>query len=518
MNVAEMFSREAASRPDQLAFIEGEGARARRMTFRELDEESSRIAARLQSSGVRHRDNVLFLHPMSIELYATLLAVYRIGACAVSVEPGQPVAILARLIEQTRPRAVIAGFLGLGWKWLSPALRSIPLSFSFGWNLFGATSLRGGRLPPHRAIHSVLPASPALITLTSGSEGAPKAVCRSHGFLIRQMEVLRESLDYKPGEVDLTTLPIFAFANLGLGLTTVLLPHRRASRDAARVARQIRQCAVSRTAAAPGFLEPLADFCLQQRTTLPSLRKIYVGGAPVFPRLVHKLKTVAPAAKIVGVYGATEAEPIACGRLDDLPDKAWHRVNEGFGLPAGLPVSAASVRIIRAGSPPSPQPMSHSEFSSLNLPAGKIGEIIVKGPHVLPEYFFPEANVAKKIRVEGQIWHRTGDSGYLDADGSIWLMGRCSATVMSDRGEFYPFQVEGRLAACPDIRNAALVSNGTRLVLFIEPSGLARNGSTLLDEFLEWAPIDEVRRIQRMPVDRRHQSKINYNELRELLT
>src|SRR4029077_2154615 len=127
---------------------------------------------------------------------------------------------------------------------------------------------------------------------------------------IAQHEALKNAISLEPGERDLATLPIFVLANLASGITSVLPDAKLGypgSVDANRIAKQVRRLQPTRTGGSPAFYQRL----VAEPFALSGFRKIYTGGAPVFPSFLQKLQRLAPASLIVAVYGSTEAEPIA---------------------------------------------------------------------------------------------------------------------------------------------------------------------------------------------------------------
>ena len=112
------------------------------------------------------------------------------------------------------------------------------------------------------------------------------------------------------------------------------------------------------------------------------------------------------------------------------------------------------------------------------------------------------------------MWHRTGDAGYRDARGRLWLLGRCVAKVTDAHGTLWPFAVETVAMNHPDVRRAALIAEAGRRLLVIECEDVPGAG---FRESLAWALLDEIRPLPRLPVDRRHNAKIDYPALRELL-
>src|SRR6185503_8477337 len=98
------------------------------------------------------------------------------------------------------------------------------------------------------------------------------------------------------------------------------------------------------------------------------------------------------------------------------------------------------------------------------LESGEVGEIVVSGAHVLSGYLQGRGDEETKFRVDDAIWHRTGDAGWLDAQGRLWLLGRCAARIADERGTLWPFAVECAAQQNAAIRRAALVSDeGQRL-------------------------------------------------------
>src|SRR5207253_5321438 len=194
------------------------------------------------------------------------------------------------------------------------------------------------------------------------------------------------SLRLAPGDVDLTTLPIVLLANLGSGVTSVA-PNadlrRPGAIDPAPVLVQIRAHNVVSSTASPAFFERLARHCADRRELLPGMKKLFTGGAPVFPWLLDQLHEMAPNADMQAVYGSTEAEPIAhIGRSEISADDRAAML-AGRGLLAGTPVPEVQLRIVRDqwGTPLGP--FTAAEFSAQCQPPEAPGEIAVSGEHVL---------------------------------------------------------------------------------------------------------------------------------------
>jgi acyl-CoA synthetase (AMP-forming)/AMP-acid ligase II len=512
MNIAELFRATVESRGEAIIAFRKRGATAQSVAG--LEHEAAAFAARLQAAGLQPGDAVLVFYPMSVELYVALLALFQLGLVAMFIDPSAGQDHIERCCELHPPQALIASPKAHLLRFVSPALRRIPHKF-----VLGLPCLRP--LPQEQArIVAVADDHPALLTFTSGSTGEPKAALRTHGFLQAQHRVLEKSLALTPGEIDLTTLPIFVIANLASGVRSVIpgtdlrFP---GAIDPAPVVRQIELMQPVSTAASPAFLERLADYCLLRQIQLTSFQKIFTGGAPVFPRVLDKLQTIAPHAKIVAVYGSTEAEPIAEIACDEISEDDRNAMLQGRGLLAGKPVPEIQLRILcdQWGKPLAP--LTAAEFAANCRAINEPGEIVVTGEHVLTGYLHGRGDEETKFKVDGQVWHRTGDVGYVDTEGRLWLLGRCAAKINDAHGTLYPFAVECAASHHPHSRRAALVQHKGRRLLVVELSA-QKNNLNGLQKTLAWAHLDEIRIVNSIPVDKRHNAKVDYPALSKLLS
>lgn len=522
MNITELLQAQARERPDAAAIIDRGGT----MTFGELERAAAQTAALFRADGLRAGDGALVFQPMSAKLYVILSALFRLGTVAIFLDPSTGRDDIERCCSIYPPKAIIASPRAQFLIWIASALRRISKRYVSGCIFPGAVSLRKAvGFAPLTDIARTTDEAPALVTFTSGSTGTPKAALRTHGFLVVQHRVLAQHLALEAGEVDLATLPIFVLANLASGVTS-LIPNANlrcpGTIKAAPVFAQIRRYAPTRASASPAFFGRLIGNAEVQHGgggRLAGLRRIYTGGAPVFAKLLRCLQAEAPAAIIEVVYGSTEAEPISHVRWDEGEFKDASRSAAGQGLLAGYPVPEITLRILsnRWGEPIGPY--GQEEFDGISLPAGVAGEIVVSGPHVLQGYLHGRGDEETKFDVDGQRWHRTGDAGYLDEEGRLRLLGRASARITDAKGEIYPFPVEVAAVELPGITRAALIAHSGRRVLVVEPSATRRTFLSPADvkDALSWAGLDEVRLVSRIPLDKRHNAKVDYPALRSML-
>jgi olefin beta-lactone synthetase len=508
VNIAHLLTQQAAERPDAVAIIEKGG----QITFRALADRAEYAAFSLAWSGVKPGEHVLVLTPMSIDLYTALIAVFQIGAVATFLDPSAGTDHINHCCEIAKPVALIGPKKVQLFRWVVKGLRRIPLRFTVGGSFPFTKSWSAAcdsKMP--QAIIDREDSDPALVTFTSGSTGRPKAAVRSHGFLRAQHAALAPAIDLVPGEVDLATLPIFTLANLASGVTT-LIPDADLRRvghvDPLPIRRQVDQYRATRATASPAFFKKL----IEGGTTIPAFQKVYTGGAPILPGFLDELTVAMPQANVVAVYGSTEAEPIAHIARSDMTPGDIAAMYNGAGLLAGRPVDAVHLRIIQADPGKPLAPMTAAEFDAITT-SNQPGEIIVTGDHVLKGYLGGIGDEQTKFKVDGQTWHRTGDAGYLDAEGRLWLLGRAEARITDAHGTIYPFAVECAASSVPGVRRTALIAHRHQRWLIVE----GRPDEQALRTKLAWAKLDVIRRLPRIPLDKRHNAKVDYPALRKLL-
>jgi len=512
MTIGDILTKLALAHPERPALVADE----RQITYGELAQQVEGAAAWLHARGLRRGQAVLVFVPLSIDLYVALLAMFRLGVTALFLDPSAGRRHLEQCCARRRPDALLAVPKAHLLRFTSSALRAIPLKMVVGSWLPATT-----RWPRTFAIASapavaVEPEDPALVTFTSGSTGVPKGAVRTHGFLIAQHRALAPSIALEPGEVDLATLPVFTLANLASGLVTVLPRadlRRPGAVDGAALAAQIEETRVSRITASPAFFERL----IAHGRKMPGLRKLYTGGAPVFPRLLADMQKLAPQAEVVAVYGSTEAEPIAHIEAKEIAADDHRAMQEGRGLLTGHIVPEIQLRILRDRWGKPRLPMTQAELGAETLGPGNAGEIVVTGDHVLKGYLGGLGDEETKFKVDGEVWHRTGDAGKMDEHGRLWLLGRCVARIVDAHGELYPFTVECVAMTFPEVRRAAALAHREKRLLVVEARDAGPELEKKLSDAVAWARIEEIRFLEAMPVDKRHNAKIDYPALRDIL-
>lgn len=521
-NIAYFLHQQAKLIPDNIAVIDRYHNRDRHTTFAELEKSSIKLANQLIKTGIKPGDRVLVLCNISPELYIVLSAAFRLGLVAMFIDISAGRKFIEHCCASHPPRALISSsklkFLYLFFS----HLRNIPHKITIDKNSLDTNSCYKTRyLSYDGSIYPCEHNTPALLTFTSGVTDRPKAVIRSHGFLTMQYHALSDSISLNAPGNYMTALPIFVLNNIASGNTSIIpdCDLRHPGRiNAKAVISQLKQNNISDIIAAPAFLDCLVDHCTKESIQLDFIKKIFVGGGPVYPNALEKLSRIAPDSRIIMVYGSSEAEPIAVTKYDEISGEDFAAMCTGMGLLAGQPVPGIRLKIIDDTKPITNTSYDNDTFNGICCKPGIPGEIVVTGNHVLTTYPDANDNTNTQLAVDGAIWHRTGDAGYQDNKGNLWLLGRCSARVSDAKGVVYAFQVEPVvLSVVPAASKAALVSVDGKRILAIELKNYIDYDLNKLKKITAQARIDSINIVRKLPVDKRHNAKVDYNRTKKML-
>ncbi|NBV53924.1 MAG: peptide synthase, partial [Verrucomicrobia bacterium] len=228
-NVARHLRSAATSRPDALATKspieigpEGKVTHEAR-SFRQLDQASDAAAEHFSRSGITHGTRVLLAVRPGHDLIVGMFGLLKLGAIPVAIDPGMGWSAILDCVHRSRPTALVgvrsASLLSrLPFAAFRTLRHRVTVGGSAWRQALGSTPARP------RPLATVGPDSPAAILFTSGSTGAPKGVCYTHGMFDAQIELVRSTYGIVPGETDMAMLPLFALFNPALGTTTVTPP------------------------------------------------------------------------------------------------------------------------------------------------------------------------------------------------------------------------------------------------------------------------------------------------------
>lgn len=507
----------------------------RSFTYGELSRRAESLAVGLRSIGVREGTLCSFMVPPCFDAMVLGVALWRVGAITVGIEPhSHGLRRVAKCLDRVGPEVFFgtpsAHAARVAFGWGRGTVRTKVVVGSIG--LPGMPTLRsleiGTGAEPIRA--DLAPDDIAVIAFTTGSTGDPKpTVLRQRNIAaLVDMIIGHWGFDADGGVIDMPTFPMFWIIGLSAGGTAVIPPMDFALKgpgdaDPARLLRTINDCGVRSMFGSPALLTNLADHAARTGQSTPSLERIVAGGAEVAGPLFAKVKAMlGPDGEMYSDYGATEALPVAEIAGDTVLGETWPLTETGAGLCVGTPLPGVEVRIVAIDEGEIPTWADATE-----LPVGEIGEIVARSPHISEDYFRqPRATAENKIvEGDGPPWHRLGDTGYLDADGRLWACGRRSHRVRTATGVAYPLCVEPVFNAHPAVARSALVAlteHGvtTAAVVVERDAGTRVDDSRLEAELLELAQkhestrlVERVVLIDRLPVDRRHNAKIDRPQL-----
>lgn len=507
----------------------------RTLSLAELELWTSSIAAGLQQMGIQPGMRIVLLVKFGADFIALVFALLKAGAVVVLVDPGMGRKNLLRCLEATNPD----GFVAI------PAAQAMRMAMRgrFPGARFNVTvGQRFGMLPKPTleqlsgtpsALYQPPPCtldSPAAIIFTTGSTGPPKGVLYTQRTFNSQVDQLIGHYGIQPGGRDLSGFPLFGLFNAVMGTTTVIPdmdPTRPADIDPPRLLDAMDQWEINQAFGSPALWTTLGRYAVEKGRRAPSLLRVFSAGAPVAPQVLQWMRqTMAEDGEMYTPYGATEALPIASIGSREVLEETAEKCRQGEGTCVGRRFSGIQWKVIALDDGPLP-----SIDQVRELPPGQVGELMVRGDVVTEQYVTrQDQNALHKVLDSGQVWHRTGDVGYLDEQDRFWCCGRKSHRVRTSRGEMYTETCEAIYNNHPHVHRSALVGVGEpgqqTPVLIAEPWPEHRPVDSLSVEQLaaqlrglgrQHEKTSGIERVliypKRLPTDIRHNSKIFREQL-----
>ena len=521
-NIAARLAQWADQKPESVALIEMRSGRQR--TFKELEQESSRLASGLIQFGMKSGERVLLMVPYGIDFVTLTFAMFKAGLIPVLIDPGLGKKNILKCIKQVQPHGMIAIPLAHAIKKIFPGtFKSIQHNVTVGTRWFwGGASLNklldSGKTDFKMA--SMEKEHPAAILFTSGSTGPAKGVLFSHGIFNHQVKILQEQFDIQPDETDLPTFPLFGLFSSGLGMTSII-PDMDSTKpahvDPKNIIVPIQNFKISSSFGSPALWDTVSQYCLDQNIQLPTLKRIIMAGGPVSGDLLARFETIIDkSCKIYTPYGATEVLPVSLIDRREILDETWSLSNQGKGTCVGHPIPGVEIKIIEISDQPILKWQDITE-SGTNI----VGEIAVKAEWATRTYFNrQDLTQLAKIEDGNSFWHRMGDLGRLDEKNRLWFYGRKNQRVVTEFETLYTIPCEAIFNQHPDVKRSALVGTGykTKPVIIIEPverikSQAARQKFTaeLLERGAKSSLTQSITKVlfhEEFPVDVRHNAKI----------
>lgn len=468
-------------------------------TYAEFQAYVSGAYQELNDHGVGKGSKVLVAVPMSLQLYAILEALFAHGATAIFLDPWMKGRKMGSVIRQVQPDLFVVTKKLSRITWLLPATWSLKK-----WKV---SSIHASDQP--YTIAPVADHDNALITFTSGTSGNPKGANRTFSFLEAQAETLKAHLGIadKPS-TDYTNFPIVGLANFALG-NAVAIPQLNLMKidkgNAREILDQLEKQKVSRLVVSPRLLQKIINYP-QKNTTIQT---VMTGGAPISISLVNTALQHYPHVHFEAIYGSTEAEPICITTFNEIKAQLSEPLK---GVYVGQPVAEIKIKVISTGSPK----INADLFEQIQLTEGKIGEIVVTGDHVNKNYYKNKAAFEKNkiVSESGEIWHRTGDIGYME-QGVIYLVGR-DHRIMEKGGEkYYPYPIEQFLELTFGITDLGYLQqkDGRFALHYFHEKDKDHDAIVQAINQNDY-PIDSVIRHKKpLPRDARHKSKLQIETL-----
>lgn len=432
MNLAAVIDPHPADRP---AIV----SRGRTTTYGTLREQVAAYRGGLVRLGLRPGDRVGILAGTNWYFTSTYLAVLGAGCVAVPMNPTAPPRVVEQELAAVGARAVFVGpggaapFSGID-RSAVPELRHVIAPGDQG--IDGAVDLdallAGEPAPLVPRDRDDL----AVLVFTSGTAGAPRAACLTHGNLLANLEQV-QSLPARalhPDDVVLGVLPLFHIFGLNVVLggalyagASALLVERF---EPATVLELVRDNHVTVVVGAPTMWAAWATLPGADPEALASVR-LAVSGAAKLDREVAEAVRRRFGVEVTEGYGLTEASPV---------------VTTGAGSGSkpgsvGVPLPGVELRVV--------------DPAGDDVLPGDPGEIWVRGPNVFPGYWQDEAATAEVLTPDG--WLRTGDVAVVDDDGAVYIVDRAKDLIIVSGFNVFPAEVEDVLVEHPSIEQAAVV-------------------------------------------------------------
>jgi len=403
------------------------------VTFLELDIRVRRIAAALQRRGFLSGDRLALLMPNGPDYIELVYAGSLLGVIAVPINTRYAGAEVDRLLADARPRGLIrhssfpAPTVRLEWEHV---VDLAPLDDA-------EEELYAGEFYDPDAILALL--------YTSGTTGAPKGAALTHANIFSNIHDLNYWLAYREKAVFLHASPMFHIADFPAMFAAPVFGAAQMTLerfDAASFCTSVQANGVTHTVLVPSMINSLCQFQELDKFNLDSLDVLAYGGSPIAPALVREIRRAFPKAKLLQVYGLSEA-----GFLTGLTD-AEH--TDDRLQSCGRPCPGIDLRVVDAAGKP--------------VASGELGNLVARGPGIMKGYWndieeeLPgdESSVDETAEaLRGGFLH-TGDIGRQDKDGYFFIVDRAKEMIVSGGENVYSGEVEAAIYEIPQVKEAAV--------------------------------------------------------------
>jgi long-chain acyl-CoA synthetase len=440
MNVTQGLRRVLQTNPAGIATVDGD----RRRSWREIGDRVARLAGALQGLGVKQGDRVAVLMLNSDRYLELYLGIAWAGAVIVPTNIRWSHAEIEDSLHDCRASVLVVdkAFAAMGVEMAkADSLKLVyadddagPAAAQNYEKLIAASE----PVPDGMSSRENL----AGIFYTGGTTGRSKGVMLSHANIVSNaLHMLSEGL-LPDGTVYLNAAPMFHLANGGAmfasligGGTNVIV--RMFNPEA--VMQAIESEKVTATLIVPTMIQMLTDHPAFKTADMSSLKRIMYGASPISEALLNRAMAGLPGAAFHQLYGMTELSPLATHLpWDQHTGEAAAKKNRQRAC--GRAAIGCEVRIVGADRKP--------------VAAGVVGEVAVRGQNVMMGYWERPEETAKAV-VDG--WMHTGDGGYMDEEGYVYLVDRVKDMIISGGENVYSMEVENVIAQHPAISQCAVI-------------------------------------------------------------
>jgi long-chain acyl-CoA synthetase len=403
--------------PEQTALASGE----MRRTFRELHDRVASIAAGLTGHGFRFGDRLALLLPNEPEYIEVIYACAWLGVIVVPINTRLSQKEINHILADASPRGLI--------RHSSLPAPTTKLSFQF---VIDQDPFQIDHDSPPQPIYD--PEAVFALLYTSGTTGRPKGVILTHANILASVDHANYWMRYREGGVYLHAAPIFhiadfpfMFASPAFGTCQVTIP--KFSPEA--FCETVEGERVTHTVLVPTMINLLTQFVDLKKYDLTSLEYLGYGGSPVAPALIHNTRKMLPRAKLVQVYGLSET-----GFLAGLQD---HEHTEDRLTSCGRPCPGIELQVV--------------DDKGSEVATGQNGELVARGANAMRGYW-NDLKETNAIFLDGMF--RTGDIGYQDAEGYIYILDRLKDMIVSGGENVYSGEVEAVIYQHPAVKEVAV--------------------------------------------------------------
>jgi long-chain acyl-CoA synthetase len=437
--IADVVRVHGRTRPDDIALTMGR----RDITFGELDLRSSQVAHALRASGVGHGDRVAFVDKNGFEWFEVTFAVAKLGAVNVSVNWRLAPVEMAQIINNAKATVVIVGpdFVDHIEK-IEGELDSVQTIVALApherWQTY--RDWLDGHAVDDPGVTSA-GSDIAFQLYTSGTTGLPKGAMLTNDNFFKGVIGIVDQWRFTDDSVNLAMMPLFHIAGAGWsmvglhqGCRTVVLRDV----DPSEILRVIPAYRVTNAFMVPAVIQFLLMTPGVGSTDFSSLRALVYGASPITDAvLVQAMDTLA--CELIQVYGLTETTG-AITQLDGIDHDPADRPH--LLRSCGKPYPWVEVRIVDTP-------------SGDDMPTGEVGELWTRSHQNMAGYWDDPAATSAAVTSDG--WFRTGDAGYADADGYLFLHDRVKDMIVSGGENVYPAEVENALMMHPGVADVAVI-------------------------------------------------------------